>query len=271
MLMDIRLAAIDLDDTLLRRDLTISPVNLEACRRASEKGVMITLASGRTIHSMERYARALGIANDGNYLICYNGAEIRDMGAGVNVYERRIPPDLCRNIVRLLEDRGLPYQFYLEEGRILASRKNEWSEIDSQLTGLPIEILDDPEPYIAKGQMKYIVGGRPETLRAVYPEISEILKGKAEVLISKPYFLEILAAGTDKGDALTVLARRLGVGMESVLAIGDAQNDLGMIRAAGFGCAPSNAIPAVRRAARYVSPMTHEEDAVAEILHRFID
>jgi len=74
---------------------------------------------------------------------------------------------------------------------------------------------------------------------------------------------------TDKGDALTVLADRLGIGMDTVLAIGDAQNDLGMVKKAGFGCAPANAIPAVREAARYVSPISSDEDAVAEILNHF--
>ena len=100
--------------------------------------------------------------------------------------------------------------------------------------------------------------------------MSALLEGQAEVLISKPYFLEVLSAGTDKGTALEILADRLGIPLESVLAVGDAQNDLGMVRKAGWGCAPSNAIPAVKAAARYVSPKSHEEDAVAEILDRFV-
>jgi Cof subfamily protein (haloacid dehalogenase superfamily) len=268
--MDIRLVALDLDDTLLQQDLTISNANREACKAVSDLGVFVILASGRTIHSMEKYARELGIAGQGNYLVCYNGAEIWDMGSGADLYERRIPPKLCREIVRLLTDRGFPFQFYLDSGRILASRRNKWTDMDSKLTGLPIDVIDDLEPHMARGQLKFVVGGDPDELPRLYAELTTLLAGKAEILISKPYFLEILAEGTDKGDALEVLAERLGMGMDSVLAIGDAQNDLGMVEKAGFGCAPSNAIPAVRRAARYVSPFSNDEDAVAEILRHFI-
>jgi Cof subfamily protein (haloacid dehalogenase superfamily) len=268
--MDIRLIALDLDDTLLRQDLTISETNRKACKAASDMGILVTLASGRTIHSMEKYAQELGIAGPGGFLVCYNGAQIRDMGAGEDIYERRIRPDLCREVVRLLTDRGFPFQFYLDEGRIVASQRNEWADIDSRLTGMPIELIGDPEPHLARGQLKFVVGGDPDKLPRLAEELTPLLDGKAEILISKPYFLEILAAGTDKGEAIEVLAGRLGIRMDSVLAIGDAQNDLGMVRKAGFGCAPANAIPEVRRSARYVSPSTNDEDAVAEILGHFI-
>ena len=50
------------------------------------------------------------------------------------------------------------------------------------------------------------------------------------------------------------------------MAIGDAMNDLGMVRAAGFGCAPANAIPEVKAAARYISSRTNEDDAVADLV-----
>jgi len=267
--MNIRLAALDLDDTLLRHDLTISPANREACRKASDRGVFLTLASGRTVHSMEKYARELGIAGPGSYLICYNGAEIRDMGEGVNIYERKIPPAVCHEITRLLSDRGFPFQFYKDGGQIVSNRRSRWTDEDARLTGMPVEIIQDLDPYLDQGLHKFVVGGDPEAIQRLREEMSGLLDGKAEVLISKPYFLEILAAGTDKGDALAFLAGRLGIGLDTVLAIGDAHNDLGMVKKAGFGCAPANAIPAVREAARYVSPASNEEDAVAEILTRF--
>jgi len=54
------------------------------------------------------------------------------------------------------------------------------------------------------------------------------------------------------------------------MAIGDAQNDLGMIRWAGFGCAPADAIPEILRIARYHSRFTHEHGAVADLLERLV-
>lgn len=268
--MDIRLVALDLDDSLLRQDLSISEANAEACRKAMGQGVRVVLASGRTERAMLKYARMLGAEGPGEYLISYNGAKILDLGSGEHLYERRIPPETCRRTAALLSERGFPYQFYMDEGRIVTTVRNCWTEEDSRLTGLPIEVMEDPGPYLDRGQLKFVVAGEPGALQVLRGELSALLEGRAEVLISKPYFLEVLSAGTDKGTALEVLADRLGIPLESVLAVGDAQNDLGMVRTAGWGCAPSNAIPSVKAAARYVSPRSHEEDAVAEILGRFV-
>ena len=268
--MDIQLVALDLDDSLLRQDLTISPRDAEACREAMRRKVRVVLASGRTERSMLKYAHMLGAAGPGEYLISYNGAKILDIETGDHLYERRMPPDLCHRAAALLSERGFPFQFYLDEGRIVTTVRNQWTEEDSRLTGLPIEVMENPARYLDRGQLKFVVAGEPESLQVLLRELSVLLQGQAEVLISKPYFLEILSAGTDKGAALEILADRLGIGMESVLAVGDAQNDLGMVRKAGIGCAPSNAIPSVKAAARYVSTRTHDEDAVAEILERFV-
>mgnify|MGYP002399032687 FL=1 len=268
--MGIQLVALDLDDSLLRQDLSISETNAEACRRAMRRGVRVVLASGRTERAMMKYARMLGAEGPGEYLISYNGAKILDLGSGEHLYERRIPPETCRRTAALLAERGFPYQFYMDEGLIVTTVRNRWTEEDSRLTGLPIEVMTDPAPYLDRGQLKFVVAGEPEALQGLLRELSALLEGQAEVLISKPYFLEVLSAGTDKGTALEILADRLGIPLGSVLAVGDAQNDLGMVRKAGWGCAPSNAIPAVKAAARYVSPRSHEEDAVAEILDRFV-
>jgi hypothetical protein len=87
-------------------------------------------------------------------------------------------------------------------------------------------------------------------------------------LTSKPYFLEVLPPGADKGSALERLTSMLGLSLARAMAIGDAMNDLGMVRAAGFGCAPANAVPEVKAAARYISLRTNEEDAVADLVER---
>ncbi|HSV55848.1 MAG TPA: Cof-type HAD-IIB family hydrolase [Magnetospirillaceae bacterium] len=268
--MGIRLVALDLDDSLLRQDLTISQADADACQRAARNGVRIVLASGRTELSMRAYALALGALGPGEYLISYNGARILDLESGGVLYESRMAPDLCRRTAALLLERGFPFQFYMDEGCILTTVRNRWTEEDSRLTGLPIEIMDDPSPFLDRGQLKFVVAGEPQSIRHLRGELTALLDGQAEVLISKPYFLEVLAAGTDKGTALEILAERLNIPMAEVLAVGDAQNDLGMVRKAGFGCAPFNAIPSVQAAARYVSPRTHEQDAVAEILERFV-
>jgi Cof subfamily protein (haloacid dehalogenase superfamily) len=265
--MTVDLIALDLDDTLLRSDLTISDENKRALAEAEAQGIRIVLASGRNIHSMKAYADELGLDGPEDYLICSNGAEIIAASTGRLVEEIRLPPELCARIARTIEAEAFPWQIY-EEGIIHVSRPNDWAYTDSKLTGQPAILIENEEEFFSRGLLKFVVPGEPERIAALLPRLRAAFGEEAHVLTSKPCFLEVLPLGADKGEALKRLASMLGIDMKRVMAIGDAMNDLGMVRAAGYGCAPSNAIPEVLQAARYTSRLSNEENAVADLVRR---
>ncbi len=265
--MNVDLIAIDLDDTLLRADLTISAANNAALARARDAGLRIVLASGRNVYSMRAYAEELGLVGSGDYMICSNGAEIIHSASGRVLDERRIESSLCREIAAAIEERGFPWQIY-EGGIIHVSTPNTWALADSRLTGQPCILVEDREEFFSRGLTKFVVPGEPQGISALVGQLSSLFGDRVIVLTSKPYFLEVLAWGADKGAALERLVAMLGLSLSRSMAIGDAMNDLGMVRAAGFGCAPANAVPVVKAAARYISARTNEEDAVADFVER---
>jgi Cof subfamily protein (haloacid dehalogenase superfamily) len=265
--MKVDLIAIDLDDTLLRSDLTISERNKRALAEAASRGIRVVLASGRNVHSMRGYAEELGLMGPGDYMICSNGAEILHSASGRILDERRLDPDLCREMAAAIEERGFPWQIY-EEGIIHVSRPNEWALEDSRLTGLPTIMIEDREEFFSRGLIKFVIPGEIHQIDALLVDLKAFFAGRALVLTSKPYFLELLALGADKGSALERLVGMLGLPLSGAMAIGDAMNDLGMLRVAGLGCAPANAIMEAKAAARYVSERTNEEDAVADLVER---
>jgi hypothetical protein len=81
------------------------------------------------------------------------------------------------------------------------------------------------------------------------------------VTVAHPRFLEFVAPGVSKGQAIRWLARRQRVPLEQVLAIGDQVNDLEMIAAVGHGTAMPQAPAEVIAAARYIAPPITEEGA----------
>lgn len=267
--MNVELLALDLDDTLLRDDLTISEGNKAAIARAKDAGVRVVLASGRNVHSMRAYAVDLGLTGPGDYMICSNGAEIVHSASGRVIDERRLDPATCREIAAAIESRGFPWQVY-EEGLIHVSAPNAWAFEDSRLTGQPSILIEDPEEFFVRGLIKFVVPGTPERMKELVVELSAVLGDRAIVLTSKPYFLEVLPPGADKGSALARLASMLGLALSGSMAVGDAMNDLGMVRISGFGCAPANAIPEVKAAARYISRRTNQDDAVADLVEKVI-
>lgn len=265
--MNVDLIAIDLDDTLLRADLTISDNNKRALAKAAASGIRVVLASGRNIHSMRAYAEELGLLGPGDYMICSNGAEILHSRSTRILDERRLSPELCSQIASAIEEKGFPWQIY-EEGIIHASRANEWALKDSRLSGQPVILVEDREDFFARGLLKFVVPGEPEAISVLVGELSALFAGRANVFTSKPYFLEVMPLEADKGSALVRLCDMLGLPLSRAMAIGDAMNDLGMVRSAGFGCAPANAVLEVKAAARYVSEKTNDEDAVADLVER---
>ncbi len=268
MAMPVQLIAIDLDDTLLTPELTIHPANLLSVRHALAMGIDVILASGRTIESMAGFAEELGLRGRGLPMICVNGSEVRDVDSGAIVRRMTLTREACLAAIRELEAYGLPVQAYDDDG-IIASRRNDWTDRDCQITGLASRIAGSPEEIASEPRSKLLSAGTPEQVARFAPLLRQSLAGIAEILISKPYFIEILPPGADKGEALAWVAGTRGIPRQHVMAIGDSGNDIGMVSWAGLGCAPADARPEVIVAARHVSSLPHDKGAVAELIDTY--
>ena len=75
--------------------------------------------------------------------------------------------------------------------------------------------------------------------------------------------------GVTKATALQQLAQLLGVELAEVMAIGDSDNDLPMLQAAGQAVAMGNAVPAVKAACAYETGRC-EDDGVAQAIYRWV-
>lgn len=264
-----QLVALDLDDTLLSPDLSIAAINADAVRRALALGVKVVLASGRTIDSMRGYAQELGMRGRDLPIICANGAEVRDVDTEAILRRIALTPHACRMALSALKDLGLPAQTY-EEGIILVSERNAWTDEDSRLTGLGQRLANGHEELAALPRSKLLAAAEPERISALFAEMQSRLAGIANVLISKPCFMEILPPGADKGHALAWVAERYGIARERVMAVGDSGNDIGMLSWAGIACCPADARADVRAITPHIAEKPHEEGAVAELLERFL-
>jgi Cof subfamily protein (haloacid dehalogenase superfamily) len=263
--MNIRLIALDLDDTLLRGDLGISEANRSAVREAEDRGIEIVLASGRSYDAMKKYVDFLELDRPGNFLVCSNGAEIFDAEKGTIVDRRKLDSGFCHELAADVEARGFPWQVYVG-GKIICSRINHWALLDERLSGQPAEVVASREDLFREGQIKFLIPAEPDEIAPLWADFARRYGSRAEIMTSKPYFLEVLPLGADKGSALERLSERLGIDPGSVMAIGDAMNDIGMLKFAGWPCAPANAIQEAKSIARIVSAKTNEEDAVADLI-----
>ena len=98
----------------------------------------------------------------------------------------------------------------------------------------------------------------------------EPITGDTFVSYSSNRYLEFNQQGVNKGQGLLSLAEILGVDPKDTIAIGDNDNDLTMIQAAGLGCCVSNATEAVKKNSDYIAEADCDEGGVAEIIEKFV-
>ena len=265
----IRLLALDLDDTLLRRDLSISYRTRRVLKKAEASGITVVLASGRAPLAMERYARELDLHKRPGFLVCNNGTTIQKSDSGEFVYEARLPADAALAVYDLVDAEGLPVQVY-EDDIIYVSRRNEFADQDQKLTGFRQVVVENFRAMIAAGRQKLVIPGDPMLLRPLEIILKTYIGDRVTIFTSKPYFLEILPPATGKGEALAIVAAQLGVKREEILAVGDSMNDESMIRWAGVGVAMRNGDERIKAIAAFVTARTNEEDGVADLVERHL-
>lgn len=265
--MTIRLVAMDLDDTLLRDDWTISPRVLKAIQKAQAQGVKMTIATGRMPISTRPYAEQLGLDVP---VITYHGAMIQQVLSGDILFRRVIPSALAAEIVEDVADRGVYAQVYIKD-RVITPELNDWSREYERISSVRIEEADlsillalEPE-----GVEKILLMGEEADLDQLAPLLKQQYGEKVHLAKSKPCFLEMTDGSVNKGVALAALAEHYGIDQSEVMAIGDSFNDLEMINYAGLGVAMGNARPEIRDRADIITT-SNEEDGVAEAIERYV-
>ncbi|MFZ3101429.1 MAG: Cof-type HAD-IIB family hydrolase [Desulfitobacteriaceae bacterium] len=265
--MTIRLVAMDLDDTLLHDDCTISERTVAAIRAVQGLGVKITLATGRMPISARPYAQQLALDIP---VINYHGAMIQNALSGEVIFRRVIPVKQAEEIVGCLQEKHFHVQIYLKD-RVFAQHLNGYSGIYNSIASVRVEQRDLGQVLAeeAEGVEKMLVIGEEQDLDALTTILRERYSKTVHFTKSKPMFLELIEITVNKGVALASLAELYGIAREDVMAIGDSYNDIEMLEYAGLGVAMGNARPEVQMKANVITG-TNQEDGVAQALERYV-
>lgn len=265
----VKLLAVDIDGTLINYEQPdISVKDKEAIIKAGKKGVHVVLISGRNYYSMKRFLDDLSIKD---YGITINGGIVIDMQNEEKILETYLDTDIAQGLTQIFEEEKVPYAIF---GGLKAYAPKK-HENHPTVEYLNIEkdnmvIYDDTREFLNTVKVnKYITMTDDKNL----DRISSVIKSKYGDRVFVEYgfsgLVEIYPIGMNKGIALKNLADKLEISMDQVMAIGDAENDISMIEAAGIGVAMGNAVKNVKDHADYVS-RTIEENGVAYAIEHFI-
>lgn len=263
--MAIKLLAVDLDDTLLDKSSQVSPRCREAIKKAVEKGVTVTVATGRMYAAALPFARQLELDVP---IITYNGALIKSSLSGEVLFEQTLDQAVAADVLMLFRERGWYIQVYVGD-QLYIAEPNERARIYENLTKVKAIPVGEDLYSMSEHVLKMLSLANESEIQEISRVIQDKFKGKVFAPISRPTYLEIVHPSINKGRSLDFLASRLGITRNEVMAIGDSNNDLDMIEYAGLGVAMGNALPNVKAAANVVT-LANDEDGVAEAIYKYI-
>lgn len=270
--MKYRLIVTDMDGTLLGTDHKITSENKSALKDALNEGIKVTVATGRMYSSAKKEIDFL--ESDVPIIAC-NGAIIKDSKTEEILYSNSICTSKCLEILKILENHKVYYQFYSENLLMCKERKNESSDIVRMKrlinNGVELVAKENLEEDIKLNSiLKVIVVEEKDVsiLDEVVKDIS-LIEG-LEITKSWANNIEIMAKGSNKGNAVRFIAKYLDINKEEIIAFGDNHNDISMLEYVGTGVAMGNADEFVKSKAKFVTSTNHE-DGVAKAIYKLMN
>lgn len=217
------LIVLDIDGTVLLEDETLSPGVVDAVAHAGSAGHEVMLATGRSWESTRGILRVLGIAPE--YVVCSNGAMVMKRVEADEVrYERWHTETFdATEVLRLLREH-LPDARYMVElpdgSRLYTEYLEDWN-----LAGARRVSFDE---LVAQPVCRVVVVSPGDSESDFIELVERVGLNEVSYAVGWTAWLDVAPQGVDKGTALELVRKELGVDPSRVLVIGDGRNDVGM-------------------------------------------
>lgn len=262
--------ALDLDGTLMDSNKELSDVNKKAVWEAIDVGTAVILASGRPMFGVLPVARMLELEKRGGYVLAYNGGNILDCKTGKLVYERYVSKQCIEDICIAARECDVAPLTYYKDKVISERADDEYVIKEAFCNSASIMQVDNIPEFVDYPVSKVLVVGEHKKLLPVKEKLENKYSDILELFFSEDYFLEVVPKNVGKDASLAELLSQLGIKREELIACGDGLNDISMIKYAGLGIAMKNAYDEVKNNADMVTDLNNDENAVADVINRFI-
>ena len=273
---DLRLAAVDMDGTLLDDDKNFPPGMDELLDLMDERGVTFAPASGRQVWTLiDMFPGRPGMT-----VIGENGGIV--MRDGVEVSSHPVDIPTVREVIRLVRD-ATSRPDGIDGGLVMCGKQFAYVErtddrfvegvmpyyhrtkrIEDQIAVIDAIEAGEIDDAIVKLAV-YVIGPVEPLAQAALANFADT----HQYAISGANWADLQIRGVDKGSAVRDLQRFLGVERAQTAVFGDAGNDLSMMSEGDLSFAMANASADVVEAARFVAP-SNNEAGVAQVLRALL-
>ena len=264
-----KLLALDMDGTLLNSEKKISPVTSQAIYDLLKKGVAVVLSTGRGLAELKDYSEELKPIN---YGILISGGMVYDFTKKKPV--TRHPLD-TEKALKLLEganaERGMVHILTVEKSVVreedIQNMKDFRMEIYQGMFDRVTTRCNDFEKFIRENEiLKFNIYHRSPESRLRNVKRFENLNLTSE--FAEETSLESSPKGITKASGLVELCEYLKINLEETIAVGDAYNDIEILKTAGLAVAMGNSIDEVKKIADFVTD-DNDNDGVAKVIEKY--
>ena len=259
--MAIKLAAIDLDGTLLHDDMTVSAYSRAIIQQAA-RNIRIVVATGRMFDSARAKANLLELPD--MPVICYTGAWVGMSVSGQMLAREGLSIPLAGRILDDARRFGWSVQSYIDD-EICMPGPSETEEKYRKYRAKAPRYLGDAFYHPETAPTRLIIAeADPARRNEIRAYLNETYGEEVDMVYPGDDFLDIHKKGVSKAAALLRLCADWHIAPAEMVSFGNTENDASMLRAAGRSYAVANAEPEAKAAAKEILPYTNNEDAVAK-------
>lgn len=268
--MAIKLITIDIDDTLVDTAKQVTPRVKAALQEATAQGVKVVLTTGRPLPGVQEYLDELGLNHqDDQYAITYNGGVVQTTN-GEELGGKELAYSDYLRLREVADELGAYLQVETIDAAYTSAKEiNYWASRENFLIKMPLIIkpVDEMDPN--DHYVKFMFIGDEADIDSWRDALPADVKEAYYIVKSTPQHLEFMHKDATKGSGLLTLAAKLGIDRSETMALGDQQNDVTMIEAAGLGVAMGNAVPEVKAVAD-VETTTQNADGVGVAVEKWV-
>ena len=269
------LLTVDYDRTLTGPDSTIPERNLEAIREFMALGGAFTVNTGRSVPMTRSF---LDKVPTNAPLLLYNGSGAYDQNTKTLTQTHEIPLDMWQTLDEcidlfpdlLVELQGIDAHYEINRKPmydVFCTANNCAFRLAEHGADLGPFLKFSLYGQLREGTVAHLFSGSPEEL-ARMEQAEAILKERfgawCEVFRAAPRIIDVHAKGVSKARAARQLQKKLG--RKILVCVGDAENDLLMLRDADFAFVPGDAI----LAGQFPTVCPCAEGAVADVIRKKI-
>jgi 5-amino-6-(5-phospho-D-ribitylamino)uracil phosphatase len=262
---------LDIDGTIVDKDGQISNLDKESLSEVRKSGLAISLCTGRSTGSCIGVIEHLHL--DGLHTFC-DGALVCNSDQTQQIYIDPIEGNLVKQLCDITNKNNIALELYTATD-CLINRETPISAIERDFFGINPRITDFTNIWqnerIIKGGIVTSSPVEEDRVKVLSKEFTESLDfGWAKTpAYPNMCFINVTAAGVNKGRALRALAKHLGIDMEEVVAIGDGNNDITLLAEAGMAIAMGNAPENLKSLADYITGDVNHS-GVAQAVRKFL-